>query len=608
MEISKAEMAAAATSVTAPSAVSNAAPTSGSVSALPELRGAEILVKTLQAENVKYIWGYPGGAVLHIYDAFYKQDTIQHVLVRHEQAAVHAADGYARATGEVGCALVTSGPGVTNAITGIATAYMDSIPMVVITGQVPSHAIGQDAFQECDTVGITRPIVKHNFLVKDAKDLAETMKRAFHIARTGRPGPVVVDIPKDISFNKAPFDAEAYKKPVDMRSYQPVRKGHGGQIRKALQLLMNAKRPYIYTGGGVLLSNASNELRTLVNMLGYPVTNTLMGLGAYPASDRKFLGMLGMHGTVEANNAMQNCDVLLAVGARFDDRVIGNPKHFAQNERKIIHIDIDPSSISKRVKVDIPIVGDVKDVLTELINMIKESGLKPDGQALTQWWATIDGWRTKDCLTYDKTNKDVIKPQAVVQSLWNMTKDTETYITSDVGQHQMWAAQFYRFDEPRRWINSGGLGTMGVGIPYAMGIKLAKPDAEVFCITGEGSVQMCIQELSTCLQYNTPIKIVALNNRFLGMVRQWQEIDYEGRYSHSYMDALPNFVKLAEAYGHVGMLIEKPGDVDGALREARKLKDRTVFMDFRTDPTENVYPMVKAGKGITEMLLGAEDL
>ena len=598
MEITKAEMAA-----TASSAVSTS-----TSSALPELRGAEILVKALQAENVKYIWGYPGGAVLHIYDAFYKQDTIQHVLVRHEQAAVHAADGYARATGEVGCALVTSGPGVTNAITGIATAYMDSIPMVVITGQVPSHAIGLDAFQECDTVGITRPIVKHNFLVKDAKDLAETMKRAFHIARTGRPGPVVVDIPKDISFNKAPFDAEAYKKPVDMRSYQPVRKGHGGQIRKALQLLMHAKRPYIYTGGGVLLSNASNELRTLVNMLGYPVTNTLMGLGAYPASDRKFLGMLGMHGTVEANNAMQNCDVLLAVGARFDDRVIGNPKHFAQNERKIIHIDIDPSSISKRVKVDIPIVGDVKDVLTELINMIKESGLKPDGKALTSWWATIDGWRTKDCLTYDKTNKDVIKPQAVVQSLWNMTKDTETYITSDVGQHQMWAAQFYRFDEPRRWINSGGLGTMGVGIPYAMGIKLAKPDAEVFCITGEGSVQMCIQELSTCLQYNTPIKIVALNNRFLGMVRQWQEIDYEGRYSHSYMDALPNFVKLAEAYGHVGMLIEKPGDVDGALREARKLKDRTVFMDFRTDPTENVYPMVKAGKGITEMLLGAEDL
>jgi acetolactate synthase I/II/III large subunit len=603
MEISKAEIASVAT---VPSSASTAAtPASGH---LPELRGAEILVKTLQAEGVKYIWGYPGGAVLHIYDALYKQETMQHILVRHEQAAVHAADGYARATGDVGVALVTSGPGATNAVTGIATAYMDSIPMVIITGQVPTHAIGLDAFQECDTVGITRPIVKHNFLVKDAKDLAETMKRAFHIARTGRPGPVVVDIPKDVSFNKVPYDAAEYKKPVEMRSYQPVRKGHGGQIRKALQLLLNAKRPYIYTGGGVILSNASAELRTLVDMLGYPVTNTLMGLGAYPASDRKFLGMLGMHGTVEANNAMQNCDVLLAVGARFDDRVIGSPKHFAQNERKIIHIDIDPSSISKRVKVDIPIVGDVKDVLNELIAMIKESATRPDANALGAWWSTIDGWRTRDCLAYDKGNKDVVKPQAVLQSLWNMTKDTETYITSDVGQHQMWAAQFYRFDQPRRWINSGGLGTMGVGIPYAMGIKLAKPEAEVFCVTGEGSVQMCIQELSTCLQYNTPIKIVSLNNRYLGMVRQWQELDYEGRYSHSYMDALPNFVKLAEAYGHVGMLIEKPQDVEPALREARKLKDRTVFMDFRTDPTENVYPMVKAGKGITEMLLGSEDL
>ncbi|HNK05752.1 MAG TPA: acetolactate synthase 3 catalytic subunit, partial [Giesbergeria sp.] len=558
-----------------------------------ELMGSEILVKALQAEGVKYIWGYPGGAVLYIYDALYKQDTMQHVLVRHEQAAVHAADGYARATGDVGVALVTSGPGVTNAVTGIATAYMDSIPMVIITGQVPTAAIGLDAFQECDTVGITRPIVKHNFLVKDARDLAVTLKKAFHIARTGRPGPVVVDIPKDVSFKKVPF--EGYPQSVEMRSYNPVRKGHGGQIRKALQLLMSAKRPYIYTGGGVLLGNAVQELRTLVDMLGYPVTNTLMGLGAYPASDRKFLGMLGMHGTVEANNAMQNCDVLLAVGARFDDRVIGNPKHFAQNERKIIHIDIDPSSISKRVKVDIPIVGDVKDVLTELISMVRESGGRPDEAALAAWWTTIESWRERDCLKYDRGNKEVIKPQYVVETLWNMTKDSETYITSDVGQHQMWAAQFYRFDEPRRWINSGGLGTMGVGIPYAMGIKLAKPDAEVFCITGEGSVQMNIQELSTCLQYNTPIKVVALNNRYLGMVRQWQEIEYSGRYSHSYMDALPNFVKLAEAYGHVGLLIEHPRDVEPALREARKLKDRTVFLDFRTDPTENVFPMVQAG-------------
>jgi acetolactate synthase I/II/III large subunit len=591
MEINKAELASAA-------AASGSPP--------QELRGGEILVKALQAEGVKYIWGYPGGAVLHIYDAFYKQDTIQHVLVRHEQAAVHAADGYARATGDVGVALVTSGPGVTNAVTGIATAYMDSIPMVIITGQVPTAAIGLDAFQECDTVGITRPIVKHNFLVKDARDMAMVMKKAFHIARTGRPGPVVVDIPKDVSFNKVPYTG--YPESVEMRSYNPVRKGHGGQIRKALQLLLTAKRPYIYTGGGVLLGNAVQELRTLVDLLGYPVTNTLMGLGGYPASDKKFLGMLGMHGTVEANNAMQNCDVLLAVGARFDDRVIGNPKHFAQNERKIIHIDIDPSSISKRVKVDVPIVGDVKDVLTELINMVRETTTRMDGQALAGWWATIEAWRSKDCLKYDHGNGDVIKPQYVVETLWNMTKDVEAYITSDVGQHQMWAAQYYRFDEPRRWINSGGLGTMGVGIPYAMGIKLAKPEAEVFCVTGEGSVQMCIQELSTCLQYNTPIKICALNNRFLGMVRQWQEIDYEGRYSHSYMDALPNFVKLAEAYGHVGMLIERPEDVEPALREARKLKDRTVFMDFRTDPTENVFPMVKAGKGITEMLLGSEDL
>lgn len=595
MEISKAEITSAA-AASAPSNASNA----------QELRGAEILVKTLQAEGVKYVWGYPGGAVLHIYDAFYKQDTIQHVLVRHEQAAVHAADGYARATGDVGVALVTSGPGVTNAVTGIATAYMDSIPMVIITGQVPTHAIGLDAFQECDTVGITRPIVKHNFLVKDVRHMADVMKKAFHIARSGRPGPVVVDIPKDVSFNKTAYTG--YPDSVEMRSYNPVRKGHGGQIRKALQLLMAAKRPYIYTGGGVLLGNASKELRTLVDMLGYPCTNTLMGLGAYPASDPKFLGMLGMHGTIEANNAMQNCDVLLAVGARFDDRVIGNPKHFAQNERKIIHIDIDPSSISKRVKVDIPIVGDVKEVLTELIAMVRESGLKPDASALGGWWEAIEGWRKRDCLKYDRGNKDVIKPQYVVETLWNMTKDADTYITSDVGQHQMWAAQYYRFDEPRRWINSGGLGTMGVGIPYAMGIKLAKPDSEVYCITGEGSVQMCIQELSTCLQYNTPIKVISLNNRYLGMVRQWQEVEYSGRYSHSYMDALPNFVKLAEAYGHVGMLIERPQDVEGALREARKLKDRTVFMDFRTDPTENVFPMVQAGKGITEMLLGSEDL
>ena len=593
MEISKAELQSAAIA-----AEKN--------SAAIEINGSDILVKALQAENVKYVWGYPGGAVLHIYDALYKQETIQHVLVRHEQAAVHAADGYARATGDVGVALVTSGPGVTNAVTGIATAYMDSIPMVIITGQVPTHAIGLDAFQECDTVGITRPIVKHNFLVKDVRDMVDILKKAFHIARSGRPGPVVVDIPKDVSFKKTSYTG--YPATVEMRSYNPVRKGHSGQIRKALQLLLAAKRPFIYTGGGVLMSEASGELRALVDMLGFPCTNTLMGLGAYPASDRKFLGMLGMHGTVEANNAMQNCDVLLAVGARFDDRVIGNPKHFAQNERKIIHIDIDPSSISKRVKVDIPIVGDVKDVLTEMIGMLNETPTKPDPKSLAAWWETIEVWRLRDCLKYDRANTQVIKPQKVIETLWNMTKDVDAYVTSDVGQHQMWAAQYYRFDQPRRWINSGGLGTMGVGIPYAMGIKLAKPDSEVYCVTGEGSVQMCIQELSTCLQYNTPIKILSLNNRYLGMVRQWQEIEYSGRYSHSYMDALPDFVKLAEAYGHVGMLIERPEDVEPALREARKLKDRTVFMDFRTDQTENVFPMVQAGKGITEMLLGSEDL
>ena len=572
-----------------------------------EPNGSEILIRCLQQEGVKYLWGYPGGAVLYIYDALYKQDSIQHVLVRHEQAAVHAADGYARASGEVGVALVTSGPGVTNAITGIATAYMDSIPMVILTGQVPTPAIGLDAFQECDTVGITRPIVKHNFLVKDVRDLATTLKKAFHIARTGRPGPVVVDIPKDVSLAQTAFE---YPASVEMRSYSPVKKGHGGQIRKAVQLLLSAQRPYIYTGGGVILGQASAELRELVNLLGYPCTSTLMGLGAFPASDPKFLGMLGMHGTYEANMSMQHSDVLLAVGARFDDRVIGNPKHFASVQRKIIHIDIDPSSISKRVKVDVPIVGDVKDVLQELISQLKELKDSLPAQAqgpLPLWWQQISEWRQKDCLSY-KNSQDVIKPQFVIEKLWELTRDSDAYITSDVGQHQMWAAQYYRFDNPRRWINSGGLGTMGVGLPYAMGIKLAKPDSDVFCVTGEGSIQMCIQELSTCLQYKTPVKIISLNNRYLGMVRQWQQLDYGGRYAHSYMDALPDFVKLAEAYGHVGLKIENPADVEGALREAIRLKDRTVFLDIRTDPTENVWPMVKAGKGISEMLLGSEDL
>jgi acetolactate synthase-1/2/3 large subunit len=573
-------------------------------SQFPELNGSEILVRCLQAENVKYMWGYPGGAVLYIYDALYKQETIEHVLVRHEQAAIHAADGYARATGEVGVALVTSGPGVTNAVTGIATAYMDSIPMVIITGQVPTPAIGLDAFQECDTVGITRPIVKHNFLVKDVRDLATTMKKAFHIARTGRPGPVVVDVPKDVSLKTCAFN---YPDRIEMRSYNPVKKGHGGQIRKAMQLLLTAKRPYIYTGGGVILGNAAPELRELADLLGYPCTNTLMGLGATAASDPKFLGMLGMHGTYEANMTMQHCDVLLAVGARFDDRVIGNPKHFASVERKIIHVDIDPSSISKRVKVDIPIVGDTKDVLQEMIAHLRETQAKPDVQALSAWWGQINEWRKRECLTY-KRSDDVIKPQYVVETLCELTRGKDVYVTSDVGQHQMWAAQYFRFEEPRRWINSGGLGTMGVGLPYAMGIKLAKPESDVFCITGEGSIQMCIQELSTCAQYKTPVKIISLNNRYLGMVRQWQQLDYGGRYSHSYMDALPDFVKLAEAYGHVGIKIEKPSEVLPALKEMIRMKDRTVFLDVRTDPTENVWPMVQAGKGISEMLLGSEDL
>lgn len=569
-----------------------------------QLRGAEILVRALQAEGVKYVWGYPGGAVLHIYDALYKQKELQHVLVRHEQAAVHAADGYARASGDVGVALVTSGPGATNAITGIATAYMDSIPLVVFTGQVPCADIGLDAFQECDTVGISRPVVKHNFLVKDVRELATTIKKAFHIARTGRPGPVVVDLPKDVTFNKAPWTG--YPDTVRMRSYNPVRKGHSGQIRKALGLLLEAKRPYIYVGGGVISAGASEQLRELAAITGFPVASTLMGLGVFPASDRQFLGMLGMHGTYEANHTMQECDVLLAVGARFDDRVIGNVKHFMARERQIIHIDVDPSSIAKRVRADIPIVGDAKQVLVELIAAWREAGRHPDAAAIAAWWSCIEEWRGKNFLHYEQ-GSDIIKPQYVIETLSRMTQGSDAYIASDVGQHQMWTAQFYKFEQPRRWINSGGLGTMGVGLPFAMGVKMAHPDSEVFCITSDGSIQMCIQELATCQQHHTPVKIIALNNAYLGMVRQWQEIQYERRYSHTPMEAAPDFVKLAEAYGHVGMRIEKPADVEGALREARALKDRTVFMDFRVAPTENVFPMVQPGAGITEMLLGPQD-
>ncbi|MBC3805850.1 acetolactate synthase 3 catalytic subunit [Undibacterium seohonense] len=568
-----------------------------------EYTGAEILVKCLAEEGVEHVFGYPGGAVLYIYDAIFNQREFQHILVRHEQAAIHAADAYSRSSNKVGVALVTSGPGVTNAVTGLATAYMDSIPMIVISGQVPSHAIGEDAFQECDTVGITRPCVKHNFLVKDVRDLADTVKKAFFIATTGRPGPVLIDIPKDISNHKTTYH---YPKEIEMRSYRPVDKGHAGQIRKAVQLLLQAERPMIYTGGGVILANAAPELNKLVDQLGFPVTNTLMGLGGYRAADDKFVGMPGMHGTYEANMAMQHCDVLIAIGARFDDRVIGNPKHFASHPRKIIHVDIDPSSISKRVKVDIPIVGNVKDVLVEMLSQLAASDAKPNAKPLADWWKQINKWRQQDCLGYTDSS-EIIKPQSIIQKVCEITKG-DAFVTSDVGQHQMWAAQYYKFNQPRRWINSGGLGTMGVGLPYAMGVQMANPDATVACITGEASIQMCIQELATCKQYHLTPKIILLNNRALGMVRQWQQIDYAGRYAESYMDSLPDFTKLVEAYGHVGMKIENPADVDGALQEAFAMKDKLVFMNFITDQDEKVWPMVKAGKGLTEMLLGSEDL
>ncbi|MCP5223052.1 MAG: acetolactate synthase 3 catalytic subunit [Zoogloeaceae bacterium] len=567
------------------------------------LTGAEIVIRCLQEEKVDYVFGYPGGAVLFIYDALFQQEKVRHILVRHEQAAIHAADAYARSTETVGVALVTSGPGATNAVTGIATAYCDSIPMVIISGQVPTAAIGQDAFQEVDTVGITRPCVKHNFLVKDPADIAATIKKAFHLAKTGRPGPVLVDIPKDVSAQSAEYH---YPKSVEMRSYNPVVKGHQGQIKKALKLLLEAKRPMIYTGGGVILSDAAAPLTKLVRKLGMPITNTLMGLGGYPATDKQYLGMPGMHGTYEANMSMHFSDVLLAVGARFDDRVIGDPAHFAAEPRKIIHIDIDPSSISKRVKVDVPIVGDVKEVLEELARLLDESKHEQDTVSLATWWKQIDEWRSRDCMKY-KNSDEIIKPQYVIEKLWEVTGG-DAFVTSDVGQHQMWAAQYYKFDKPRRWLNSGGLGTMGVGMPYAMGAQLAHPDAQVACVTGEASIQMNIQELSTCKQFRLPIKICNLNNRYLGMVRQWQELFHGGRYSESYMDSLPDFAKLAEAYGHIGIRVDRPADVEGALREAFSRKNDLVFLDFQIDQTENVYPMVQGGKGLTEMILSAEDL
>ncbi|NOT10567.1 MAG: acetolactate synthase 3 large subunit [Methylococcaceae bacterium] len=564
-----------------------------------ELSGGQILVQSLKDEGVEYIFGYPGGAVLHLYDALFQQEDIKHILVRHEQGATHAADGYARATGKPGVVLVTSGPGATNAVTGIATAYMDSIPMVVISGQVPSPVIGSDAFQEVDMIGITRPCVKHNFLVSDVNKLAETIKKAFYVATTGRPGPVVVDVPKDITDPKIKVPYK-YPKKVEMRSYNPAVSGHKGQIKKAVELLLSASKPIIYSGGGVVLGEASKELTEFSRLLGYPVTNTLMGLGAYPATDKQFVGMLGMHGTYEANMAMHESDVIIAIGARFDDRVTGKLDLFCPYA-KIIHIDVDPASISKTVKVDIPIVGEVKPVLEQMIELIKENKKKPDKKALESWWKQIKVWQSVKCLEFDRGSR-LIKPQFVIEQLYEVTKG-DAYVTSDVGQHQMWAAQYYHFDKPRRWINSGGLGTMGFGLPAAIGVKLAFPDADVACVTGEASVQMCIQELSTALQYKTAIKIINLNNRYMGMVRQWQEFSYESRYSHSYMDTIPEFVKLAEAYGHVGIRIDKPEEVKPALERAFAMKDRTVFLDIITDRTENVYPMIEAGKGHHDMKL-----
>lgn len=563
-----------------------------------ELTGAEIFVECLKAEGVDTVFGYPGGAVLFIYDALYQAaDDINHILVRHEQGAVHAAEGYAKSTNKPGVALVTSGPGATNAVTGIADAYMDSVPLVVFTGQVPRPMIGNDAFQEVDIVGITRPCVKHNFLVTDVEDLADTIKKAFYIAGSGRPGPVLVDIPKDITQMRTEF---SYPEEISIRSYNPTVKGNKRQVRRAIDLMLEAKKPMLYTGGGIILGDAAEEMTTLTRELGFPITNTLMGLGGFPATDELFVGMLGMHGTYEANNGMHESDLVIAIGARFDDRVTGNIDKFCPHA-KVIHVDIDPASISKNVHVDVPIVGDVKWVLKSLIEELRSRKNRPGKEAIADWWQQINEWRKADCLKYEQDD-ETIRAQYVVEKFWEITKG-DAYVTSDVGQHQMWAAQFYKFDKPLRWINSGGLGTMGFGLPAAMGVQIAHPDATVGCVTGDGSIQMCIQELATCLQYQLPVKILNLNNGYLGMVRQWQEFFYQKRYAMSYMEALPDFVKLAEAYGHVGMRIEKPGDVEGALKEAMAMKNRLVFMDFITKKEGNVYPMVPAGAGQNEMIL-----
>lgn len=567
------------------------------------LSGAEMVVRSLRDEGVKYIYGYPGGALLHIYDAIFRQDDVEHILVRHEQAAAHMADGYARATGKPGVVLVTSGPGATNTVTGIATAYMDSIPMVVISGQVVSNMVGSDAFQETDMVGVSRPIVKHSFMVKDPREIPEIIKKAFYLAQSGRPGPIVIDIPKDMT-NPADKFEYSYPKKVKLRSYNPATRGHSGQIRKAVEMLLEAKRPVMYSGGGVILGGASRPLTELARALNLPVTNTLMGLGAYPGTDRQFVGMLGMHGSYTANLTMHHADVILAVGARFDDRVINgdDASKFCPNA-KVIHIDIDPASISKTVKADIPIVGPVESVLTDMLAIYKEMGESPDADTQASWWKQIDEWRGDgDLFPYDKGDGSIIKPQAVIEALWEVTGG-DAFITSDVGQHQMFAAQYYRFDKPNRWINSGGLGTMGFGFPAAMGVQQNFPDATVACVTGEGSIQMNIQELSTCLQYDMPVKIVNLNNGALGMVRQWQDMQYNSRYSHSYMESLPDFVKLAEAYGHVGIRITDPKELKSKMAEAFAMKDRLVFLDIAVDTSEHVYPMQIRGGAMRDMWL-----
>ncbi len=565
------------------------------------LSGGEMLMRALHDEGVELIWGYPGGAVLHIYDALFKQDKVEHILVRHEQAATHAADGYARATGKPGVVLVTSGPGATNAITGIATAFMDSIPLVVISGQVDSSLIGSDGFQETDMVGISRPIVKHSFMVQNPEDIPMVVKKAFYIATTGRPGPVVIDIPKDVTDPSRKFKYQ-YPESVKLRSYAVPGKGHTGQIKKAVEILLAAKRPVIYTGGGVVQGEGSALLTQLAKHLGYPVTNTLMGLGAFPATDPQFLGMLGMHGTYEANMAMHFSDVVLGIGARFDDRVTNSIAKFCPGA-KILHVDIDPASISKTVVADVPIVGAVTSVLEEMLELIRQSDTKVDRAAIEQWWKQIEGWRERDCLKVTPAPDDIIKPQQVIQCLYEITNG-DAYVSSDVGQHQMFAAQYYKFDKPRRWINSGGLGTMGFGFPAAMGVQLAFPDAVSVCVTGEGSIQMNIQELATCLQYQLPVKIVCLNNQALGMVKQWQDMQYGGRYSHStYSESLPDFIKLVEAYGHVGVRIDKLSELKQKMTEAFALKDRLVFIDVLVDPMEHVYPMAIKGGAMKDMYL-----